>query len=186
MTAYVLDPITLASRLLLDVEASVEEGLVPKRRGEYTQWTLAVKMWLAQEAQTRGLRMLSNHDGDSEFLLDAVWWKNAPGERALLACECEWGNLRDVQSNHLRVAEDFDKLLSFKAPLKLMIFDSYNEEALQARIISELDRYLQAFGDHRAGEIYVALDMSRQKKAWLCRIEEDGEHTDLSFQTLSV
>jgi hypothetical protein len=186
MTTYDLDPRLLAARLLQEVEASVEDGLIPKRRGEYTQWTLAVKIWLAEEARKLGLRMLSNHDGDSEFMLDAVWWKNAPGERAILACECEWGNLRDVESNHLRVAEDFDKLLSFKAPLKLMIFDSYNDERLQGRVISELDRYLQGFGDHRAGEIYLAVDLSRQRKAWRCDIEADGEHPDLHFLAIAV
>jgi hypothetical protein len=121
----------------------------------------------------------------SEFLLDLVWWKDGPGGSAVLACEIEWGNMRDPRRNPGRVAEDFDKLLSFKAPFKLMIFDSYHNEVIQNEVIQELDRYLNEFGDHRIREQYLVVDISPLKKAWSCQISKEGHDTSLRLSELA-
>ena len=128
----------------------------------------------------------------SEFMLDLVWWKDGPGGYAELACESEFGNLRDPKRNAGRVAEDFDKLLSFKAPFKLMIFDSYGarrdgSNPNREDVLTVLNRYLREYGDHRIGEQYVLVDMcSGKAAAWLCPITQEGEDTTLTFQPISL
>lgn len=176
---------TFVAALFREVKSSIDSEALPRSRGEFTLWTLAVKTWLAKQCRDRGYTPLSNHEGESEFLLDFVWWKEAPGARAVLACECEWGNTRFPEAMPGLVAYDFDKLLSFKALFKLMIFDSYSQQHLQDATIETLNRYLQEFGDHRSGEEYVVVDMSNLRAAWSAKIETDGEHASLKLQPLS-
>lgn len=160
---------------------------LPRMRGEFTHWTSAVKQFLDRKAQEHGLRAIyTDRQGMSEFLLDLVWWQDGAGGSAVLACEMEWGNTRDRRRNPGRVAEDFDKLLSFKAPFKLMLFDSYGKAEMQSEVIRELDRYLREFGDHRLGEQYLVIDMSRLKTVWTCHIARDGEDASLQLSALGL
>ncbi len=160
--------------------------------GEYTRWTRAIKLWLGETSAVYGCRPIYS-DGSAmrEFMLDLVWW-NGLGGRAELACESEFGNLRDPKGNAGRVAEDFDKLLNFKAPFKLMIFDSYGarkdgSNPNRDAVLTELNRYLREYGDHRIGEQYVLVDMcSGKSAAWLCLILQEGEDTTLTFKPIPV
>jgi hypothetical protein len=182
-----IDASYFASRLVRGVRASIDSGAVQRTRGEFTQWTLAVKLWLAAEAEALGFRALSNHAGGREFLLDMVWWKREGGEGAVLACESEFGNSRYPQMTPMLVGEDFDKLLSFKSPLKIMIFDSYTNGAqLQSQVLCELNGYLQGFGDHRKGEVYITIDLCKESKAWSCSVASDGVDHNLRFKTLEL
>jgi hypothetical protein len=116
-----------------------------------------------------------------------VWWQEKGSQRAVLACESEFGNSRYPALTPLLVGEDFDKLLSFKSPWKIMIFDSYTDGAeTQRLVIEELNRYLRSFGDHRRGEIYIAIDLCKESKAWSCSIGSDGEDQGLEFKTLAI
>ena len=182
-----VDAVHLASRIVNEVPRSIESGSVPRTRGEFTQWTLAVKTWLAKEAELLGFRALSNHAGGREFLLDMVWWQQEDGERAVLACESEFGNSRYPDLAPMLVGEDFDKLLSFKSPLKIMIFDSYTDGIeTQRKVIEELNKYLQNFGDHRKGETYIAIDLCKRHKAWTCSVAIDGQDRSLQLQKLGT
>ncbi len=142
-------------------------------RGEYTRWTWAVKEWLAKEALKHDCRAIySKRDEMSEFMLDVVWWQNERPGSALLACESEWGNTRDIKRDAARVAEDFDKLLSFKAPFKLMIFEAERDSPNERETIAELDRYLREYADHRDNEQYLVINLCNKPAAWLCRIAD--------------
>jgi len=183
------DPSLFARELLLNVDKLAEGGEIERVRGDGTLWTHAVKHWLELKGKNLGFRSIyTDRAGMSEFMLDFVWWEDksdqSPG-RARLACEMEWGNRRDPKHNVARVAEDFDKLLSFKALFKLMLFDSYDVEKIQTDVIAELDRYLQEFGDHRSDELYLVIDVAAKRhSAWECRISEDGPNSLLRFKPL--
>jgi hypothetical protein len=179
----------LANELLAGVRKLVESEIIPVRRGEFTLWTDAIKMWLANKARERDLiPIYCDREGTREFMLDMVWWQPGSGARAILACESELGNTRYPARNPGLVAEDFDKLLSFKAPLKLIIFDSYckidDNDQPQRAIIAELDKYLKEYGDHRVGEQYLAIDVSPTGAAWACVITSPGQNHDLHFERL--
>ena len=187
MKKFPFTAVEFAHLLLREVALLATGGSLPVTRGEFTLWTLAAKHWLASQAQEQGLRAIyTDQQGMSEFMLDLVWWQDGPGGSAILACEMEWGNTRDPRRNPGRVAEDFDKLLSFKAPFKLMIFDSYNKKEIQSEVIQELNRYLQEYGDHRIGEQYLVVDMSPLNTAWLCDINQSGEDASLQLIPLSL
>ncbi len=153
---------------------------------EGTQWTAAMKQWLHSIAmQHDGMRVIYTAPDMGEFLLDLIWWHDGPPQGAVLACEMEWGNTRDPKRNTARVEEDFDKLLSFKAPFKLMLFDSYSNPDRHTEMVTAMQQYLQSFGDHRAGEQYLVIDVSKLRKAWLCNITRDGEDRFLMFRALA-
>jgi hypothetical protein len=175
MQSIPLSPLDLTRSLLGEIEAHANAEHLQNARGEFTRWTFALKDWLTLKGKQFDLASIyTDRQGTSEFMLDFVWWKEGPGGGAVLACEMEWGNTRDPGRNPGRVAEDFAKLLSFKAPLKLMIFSSYDKSKVQIDTITEMNRYLSEFDDHRIGEQYVVLDISRTQAAWICEISQDG------------
>ena len=100
----------------------------------------------------------------------------------------EWGNTRDVRRNEGRVAENFDKLLSFKDPFKLMIFEAEPDSPNECETIAELDRYLREYGDHREAEQYLVVNLCSKPAAWLCRIADHlpNERPHLTTLTLSL
>ncbi len=175
-----------ASLLLTEVKRLDEAYKHAPAADEATQWTAAMKDWLHSIGLQHGMRSIYTAPGMGEFLLDLLWWHDGPPQGAVLACEMEWGNTRDTKGNVARVVEDFDKLLSFKAPFKLMLFDSYRDKNKQLEINSAIDDYLQGFGDHRTGEQYLVVDVSPLQNAWLCIIDRDGEDRLLKLSLLSI
>lgn len=174
-----------ANSLRNEVEGLTKSGQVPQVRGEFTLWTHAVKYWLDLKAHEFDLvPIYTERQGMREFMLDFIWWQEGAGSRTVLACEIEWGNSRCPSRNPVLVAEDFDKLLSFKALYKLMIFDSYSNIQTQSEVITELTRHLQEYGDHRVGEQYLIMDMSPLRNSWFCKITRDGEDSLLRFDPL--
>jgi len=183
LVLFASDLIAQAKKKASTLQAS--EGLP-----EFTAWTRAVKQVLRSMGDPLGYESLFTHPetGVSEFMLDFVWWRKANdtrGSGAVLGCESEWGNTRHEAGNVFRVADDFDKLLSFKAPLKLMIFDSYGTKAkdqgLREKVVAELNRRLRDFGGHSRGEVYLLIDMCSKPALWMCEILKDGRGHDLSF-----
>ncbi len=187
MQSLPMDPVGLTKSILSEIKSHVESRQELVRRGEFTRWTSDVKDWLDQKGRELGYYSIYTDDlGTSEFMLDIVWWKRGSGGSAALACEIEWGNTRDPRRNAGRVAEDFDKLLSFKAPLKLMIFSSEKNLKMRQDTIRELDRYLAEYGDHRVGEKYLVLDMTTKQAAWLCEVTEEGLGTGLRLERIDL
>jgi hypothetical protein len=159
--------------------------LQPKK--EFTAWTLAVKAILEQLADKKYECLYSGKELH-EFLVDFTWW-DAKSKRTVLACECEFGNPRDVARNPERIGEDFDKLLSVKADLKLMVFDSYasNKEETQVEtVLNNLSDRFRNFGQHLDGEVYILLDTWRlgdvpTARLWQCVIKQNGPDKSLHF-----
>ncbi len=181
-----LDPLTFANAFLAGIEAIASTELALAIPGEYTRYTFAVKHCLAQFAIENDCRAIYTFSGMAEFMLDLVWWQNKTPSKALLACESEWGNTRDVKHNAARVAEDFDKLLSFKAPFKLMIFEADPNSVNESETIDELNRYLAEYADHRKGEQYLVINLQKHPAAWLCQIAADGPNAQLSLAPLTL
>jgi hypothetical protein len=150
-----------------------------------TAWTYAIMQALDELAQQqqRGYRQIVR----PQFILDAVWWQDKPGNAAVLGVESEWGNprIRDCQQRANCVAEDFEKLLQFKAPMKLMIFQADNVEMRRAIHKILLD-YLQAFRQHVAGETYVFIEFSAGKcLSYTCEIKRDGQDRSLKLKPMN-
>ncbi|PYP91221.1 MAG: hypothetical protein DMG65_08610 [Candidatus Angelobacter sp. Gp1-AA117] len=127
-------------------------------------YTMAVKEALAEVAEALDLRMFCT-DSDrktKEFLLDFVLWSDKPGEqKSVLAVESEWGKPGDknVKNRADQVVEDFEKLLVFKAPLKLMLFQA-DDEGMRRAIHNGLREYLTTFAQHVKGEQYLFMEFS--------------------------
>jgi hypothetical protein len=93
------------------------------------------------------------------FLLDfVVWRRDLNGhEGAWLACESEW----DLGSK--AIIKDFEKLLSFKAPLKLMIYDIKNRDPAASR--EAIKASIARFRWHSVEETYLFLEFVNNEKA---------------------
>ena len=180
-----IDAVMFAREFIAGVTQMVKSQEALVIAGEYTRWTYAVKRWLAQSAKENDCYAIFTESGKSnEFMLDLVWWKQGRPSSALLACESEWGNSRHPEGNPARVAEDFDKLLSFKAPFKLMIFEADADSALEGDTIQSLNRYLVDYADHRIGEQYLVVNFCKEPKAWLCPIGLSGHGDGLELLPL--
>jgi hypothetical protein len=150
-----------------------------------TAWTIAIVEAL-HKMVPRGCRQITR----PQFILDIVWWQDAPkesGSAARLGVECEWGNPfdRNSKSRAECVVYDFEKLLQFKAPMKLMIFQADNAEMRKA-IHNMLLEYLQAFGQHVAGETYVFMEFaSGHCFSYKCEILRDGLDRSLNLKPMT-
>jgi hypothetical protein len=106
-----------------------------------------------------------------EFLVDYIWEEKEDGRRVLLAGESEWGSDMYGKPHWYRVEEDFEKLLSVKAPFKVLIFSSnYKLEESQGAVEGDfsigfaakrLNASLGNYGHHIPGEVYIFVDFPR-------------------------
>ncbi len=149
---------------------------------DFTSWTLAAKYALKEIGDEFKYESIftDSKAGAREFLVDFLWWhRGEDGEWAVLACESEWGNTRNVRGNPQAVAEDFEKLFSLKSIFKLLLFSSYDDSRRQEEIINELNRYLQLYGGHVEGEQYLVIDFSKQPRSWSVVITKSGQDKSL-------
>jgi len=184
-TEQPIDPSSLLSQLVAGVDQRTK---LPYQEGENKTWTRAVKETLKYIGERPPLNFTSlftdKEKEEREFLLDFVWWDSREGQGAALAAECEWRFPPRVSPNDykLLVAEDFDKLLVFKSPVKLMIFGSEPEHKdMQDSILDELRGYLRRYKDHIAGETYLFLDFAPKRGTWITRIDTSGAHPDVDI-----
>lgn len=186
MKIFPLTAQDFARRLLLEVERLDAEytRTLPKKEGTF--WTRELKAWLGRFGKEFGLRTIATQPGVSEFLLDLVWWQDASPQGAVLACEMEWGNTRDPKKNPDRVLEDFEKLMSFKAPFKLMLFDSYKDPVRLKAMVTRMEHALCDFADHRRGEAYLLIDVSPLRQVWHFPVRRDGADTQLRLERLEL
>jgi hypothetical protein len=114
----------------------------------------------------------------SEFMLDLVWWQEESIEgkkrqRCALAVESEWRDVLHVpraEKYAEDVASDFEKLLSIKSPLKLMVFSSHQQIGLPPKakdvsslILGQLFLGLQEFEQLEEEETYLFIDFGNHK-----------------------
>jgi hypothetical protein len=104
-----------------------------------------------------------------EFLVDFTWSERELGQRILLAGESEWATDRyGKETRWSLVEEDFEKLLSVKAPFKVLVFSSDFNLAESLGAVdgdfsfgfakTRLKASLVGYGHHLAGEVYVFID----------------------------
>jgi hypothetical protein len=131
-------------------------------------WTVAVQFALNDYKETKPwprseVLPLPNKEAPCKgkkypFLLDFVVWRRDLGdgkeEGAWIVCESEWN------ISHHSVIEDFHKLMSFRAPYKLMIYDGNKSEKV-ALLHSEFEKTLAGFHWHIDDEIYIFLEFNK-------------------------
>lgn len=178
--------VELAKRLFAEVDRLDADYRTNLPGNEGTFWTRSMKQWLCDLGEASALRTISTGPGTSEFLLDLVWWQDRSPRGAVLACEMEWGNTRDPKKNPGRVLEDFEKLMSFKAPFKLMLFDSYNHGDRHKEMVARMEDALRDFADHRKGEDYLLFDVSPLRQAWHFAVYRDGADAKISLHKLEL
>jgi len=138
----------------------LSEEDIPRMRALRTR---AVKVVLRRKGKHLGLRTFPDSDKRrgkpiSEWLFDLIWWDDRPNRnRMALAMESEWS------TSVSGVIHDFEKLLSVKCPLKLMIYRVRPKNAVQAR--EEIRKCLQQYGQHVPGERYVLCEF---QSGWHC------------------
>jgi len=161
---------------------------------EIPAWTKAVKDTLAELAYKYGGRPLSTKSQIPrtprvrEFLLDFVWWENegtGTSGRAIMGVECEWASwYKNNEARANEVAYDFEKLLSFKAPLKLLIFECVDQEGRRL-LHKRLCDYLSTFSQHVKGECYLFVEFSRgQCYADTYEVKQDGAVSNVELERL--
>ena|SRR6185312_4773369 len=153
-------------------------------------WTIAIKRALQEIAVECRCKCLCTDKSmkQSEFMLDAVWWQeDQTGAAAVLAAECEWASWeRKAERRANVVGHDFEKLLQFKAPMKLMIFEPNTLETRIA-IHRRFEEYLRRFRQHVAGELYVFVDFSYGSCfSYVCEINRDGRNEELSLTPMNT
>ncbi len=108
----------------------------------------------------------------SDSSLEMAWWE--PGRGTVLTVECDWGLVANI-------AAAFARLMTRKAPMKLLIFASRRAGADREDILlrTDIDAILAAvgavlldFSQHLEGEWYVLLE----------RVERDSVFRSYEFQ----
>lgn len=164
-----------------------------------SQWTIAIKAAL--------ISLASNYNGrcyhpsppkrpttaksrKGEWICDVVWeYKPKNGEEAgcyPLAAESELEGSRAALP-----IDDFEKLLVFKAAVKILIFVTPKSEEEHRKLHSMLRDYLQSYCHHIAGEKYVFVELQRLRAPehiWLYQfaVESDGPPPRVSFTDVIV
>ena len=157
----------LAEKLLLELRSELGDDFnkPPCSYGNRTLWTRALiavlsKMGCGLEYKTY------------PWLLDYVWWCNKT-ERMVLAVESELDPCSGL------IEDDFQKLPSFKCPLKLFVFSTKDTEGVKQMA----EGYLRCFGQHVKDEEYVLLDFTGTgPRCFWFRVPSDGALATVIFK----
>ena len=80
-----------------------------------------------------------------------------------------------MENYPLHAGEDFEKLLVFKAPLKLMIFATPKDDPwVEEPVIETINGYLLGYKHHVLGEKYLVLDFASKPKCWIVEVSGNG------------
>ena len=190
---FPLEPFAFIRSLMPRVKKKAEElQTLPKyARSEQTAWTDALKLVLKEDGDAQeGCESHCRFKGDdssSEFLLDFVWWKRfGTSEGALLACESEFGNPFDHSKDVKAIDSDFWKLLVFKAPVKMMVFDVISGGDREQKILSKLTASMRSYIAHVEGELYLFVDTSPSSKVLYVRIPRSGLIDNIELSLLET
>ena len=134
------------------------------------EWTRSIRRRLNSICPSGCYMCPPNPDSSKdEFLVDFTWRESEFGQRILLAGESEWATDRyGKETRWSLVEEDFEKLLSVKAPFKVLIFSSDCDVVESQGTVEgafsigfakhRLKASLEGYGHHLAGEVYVFID----------------------------
>ena len=157
-------------------------------------WTEAVYRTLERRlVAIKGRALFTvSEEAKSEFLLDFVWLDEVNGKDrgALMGMECEWA--RDRTDACEAVTSDFRKLLYFKAPLKLLVYECRPRD--RDCIREMLRDCLKDFEQHARGECYLFVEFygncpkspteSWPQEAWEFRVEQNGVVPIVAFRSI--
>ncbi len=135
---------------------------------DYKPWTQLIFKLLEELATERGGIPVFTCAGQSEFMLDFVWLHRddyVSHIKTAMGVEIEWASKFKSDVCLEELALDFRKLLCFKAPPKLFIFDCPEQASKAANEM--LERYLKTFTQHAKGECYVLVEFYKNKKSHL-------------------
>ncbi len=178
-------PVELANFVRLQLLRKAQRLSAEAKNGNERKCrTTAMKIVLRRCGRARGYDVYPNNDRRlcdrfHEWLYDLIWWDNTPGRKGVaLAAECEWSTRQGA------AIDDFEKLLTVKAPLKLFICRTRRHDEVRGQIAATLKEFRQ----HVAGEKYVICEV-RQSKKWTCYLYhvkhvKRGRVADVSFRQL--
>jgi hypothetical protein len=188
-------PIT-TQQLFDELKARVlEDFTLNKTTDTNTAWTSAIKKAMSEVVSTQGCNAIYSRSDPkcSEFMLDFVSWESRNGiERALIGAESEWGNPWHFKSakNYQYIIDsietDFWKLLSFKAPLKVLVYTTANP-AMRETLHKRLKEVIQSFTQHVAGETYAFYEFISLTEAYAFEyvVPNDGGVAHPEFRKLN-
>jgi len=142
-------------RCLDEIIAREESG----KRLSREKWTKAVKRVVTKLGQDKNW-VVSGHGireaDDSQWLLDLVWVKEySDGRRKRafireigLGMECEWNRSPE------ELDWDFQKLLAFRAHLRLFVFEQKDRGEVD-KIIERCQRQIEGFDQSEPGDRYL-------------------------------
>ena len=114
-------------------------------------WTKEVKNLLTDLAKEKGYEPYASQvTKGGEWMCDVVWWdsgKNGLVRSIPLVAECEWGD-------EAAVWDDFQKLLVFRAAVRVMIFCSNSPEKA-SELVGDLKRQIQYFESSQYTDRYL-------------------------------
>ena len=155
----------------------------PKRRALRTK---AIQILLRREGKHRGFQTFPDKDKRltkprGEWLYDVIWWNERNGHKGVkLAVESEWNANKDD------IIDDFEKLLSIKSSLKMMIYRVRRND--QGHVREAMKNCFLSFGQHVHGENYILCEF---QPGWTCncylyRVKRDryGKVADVKYRTL--
>lgn len=104
--------------------------------------------------------------------------------RMLLVAESEWGDARDRKENGKAILEDFAKILSARAPVKVMVFSHFAKPGDTPGVTSSFDELtkhmvglIRAAGDEAAD--YVLFGVAWDEREYKCVTVRSGIAADL-------
>jgi hypothetical protein len=164
-----------------EISRELIEGLPVELNDPYAKsrvWTRAVLTKLREMGQSRGMHVCCGYGPPDKggWLLDLVWMVKERRE-IVLAVESEWGDSSEVEY-------DFNKLMSIKAPKKLLLFNTQDQKHAD-EVLKLIEESMTAYPYHLAGEEYMALEV-RQVGIFRYHFEvpTNGHLRAMHFETL--
>lgn len=143
------------------------------------QWTISVRNVMHECGREMGFKVESRRTDKNpdchEWLFDVVWLRNPPDIGMELAAESEWGNPGCVQ-------DDFQKLLSVKAPVKVLLF-AYKKGSKDSSMVWDgIKKYMNDYPHHLAGETYIFMEFHKDYcRSAVVHVEKAGKQ-NFDFQ----
>jgi hypothetical protein len=150
-------------------------------------WTSSVKEVLRKLGKKTNRAVAPDPDNPRDkvkgFLLDFLWWKDGESNDVVLAVESEWGKDKEI-------FHDFGKLLSIKAPLKVMIYGTSKHGMQSSPIRQGIENsYMKRFTQHVVGEKYLLIEVDAPEKnvfAYEFLVLENGRLEEVVFSEILV
>lgn len=113
-----------------------------------------IKGYLDKTAFGSEVKYARKENDSHEWMLDLVWWKKEYG--AVMALESEASDRKSKS-----IVWDFKKLMSFKSPLKIFIFQQTKKSL---PVVDEIRQTIKDFRQHSSSELYLIVEVGAKPK----------------------